>query len=325
MKSNKIDEEAALWVIRSQPEPLNTDEQREFEHWLNSDPRHLGAFVRARAVWVDVDRTSALSAPRTAQFAAEERHDTTTTRRRWLLVAAVSSMIFAAVGWWQLRAEVFQTDIGEVRRITLADGSSVMLNTATRAEVRMTSASREVRIVRGEGLFEVAKDAARPFIVRVGDVTVRALGTAFSVRAVDSRIDVTVAEGSVEMSAGNEAVPRSSARLAANDTGTETSRGVQVKQFRPKKLRGDWCGARALWPLQGSLWRKPSPRSIVTTAMSSGSMIPRWVAVGSWVCSGRRTLPGLHARLLPHWVLKVSTGQMPFICARVRFNKIFRS
>ncbi len=236
MKSNKIDEEAALWVIRSQPEPLNTDEQREFEHWLNSDPRHLGAFVRARAVWVDVDRTSALSAPRTAQFAAEERHDTTTTRRRWLLVAAVSSMIFAAVGWWQLRAEVFQTDIGEVRRITLADGSSVMLNTATRAEVRMTSASREVRIVRGEGLFEVAKDAARPFIVRVGDVTVRALGTAFSVRAVDSRIDVTVAEGSVEMSAGNEAVPRSSARLAANDTGTETSRGVQVKAVPPEEV-----------------------------------------------------------------------------------------
>jgi len=70
-----------------------------------------------------------------------------------MLAAAVSSMVFAAVGWWQLRAEVFQTDIGEVRRVTLADGSSLMLNTATRAEVRLTSASREVRMVRGEGTF----------------------------------------------------------------------------------------------------------------------------------------------------------------------------
>jgi transmembrane sensor len=54
--------------------------------------------------------------------------------------------------------------------------------------------------VRGEALFDVAKDANRPFIVEANGVRVRALGTSFAVRVEDSQVDVTVTEGSVEVS-----------------------------------------------------------------------------------------------------------------------------
>jgi transmembrane sensor len=55
-----------------------------------------------------------------------------------------------------------------------------------------------VRLLRGEGRFQVAHDSARPFVVSAADADVRAVGTAFSVRLHEAqRVDVLVSEGSV--------------------------------------------------------------------------------------------------------------------------------
>ena len=75
----------------------------------------------------------------------------------------------------------------------------MVLNTATEATVRFDKAYREIELSEGEGLFQVAKDPKRPFIVRAGSVSVRAVGTVFAVRTIDQRVDVTVTEGVVEL------------------------------------------------------------------------------------------------------------------------------
>ncbi len=50
-----------------------------------------------------------------------------------------------------------------------------------------------MKLEAGEAHFAVAPDAARPFVVRVGGVAVRAVGTAFNVRyAADGAVEVTV-------------------------------------------------------------------------------------------------------------------------------------
>src|SRR3546814_17114732 len=49
----------------------------------------------------------------------------------------------------------------------------------------------------GEAWFQVAKDRARPFVVEIGDVRVRAVGTAFSVRREAHGVDVQGTEGVV--------------------------------------------------------------------------------------------------------------------------------
>jgi transmembrane sensor len=54
-----------------------------------------------------------------------------------------------------------------------------------------------VRLVRGEALFDVAKDGARPFVVIAGGVAVQAVGTAFTVRLNPKAVDVLVTEGRV--------------------------------------------------------------------------------------------------------------------------------
>ena len=85
-------------------------------------------------------------------------------------------------------------------RITLSDGSRVWLNAASslRFPVAFPSGSREVE-VKGQAYFEVAREKARPFRVRVGEAEVEVLGTHFDIMAYpdESELLTTLVEGSV--------------------------------------------------------------------------------------------------------------------------------
>lgn len=97
-------------------------------------------------------------------------------------------------------AEVYTTRIGETRTVHLADGSVVTLNTNSRIAVHYSKASRNIRLEQGEGLFQVAKNKERPFIVTASGTAVRAVGTSFIVRRLPQQlIQVLVREGTVEV------------------------------------------------------------------------------------------------------------------------------
>ena len=93
----------------------------------------------------------------------------------------------------------YETRVGQQKIVTLADGSHVTLNTASKLLVSYRRGERRVRLARGEALFEVAKNPSRPFSVQIGDARVRALGTTFMVRAGPGSTAVTLLEGSVEV------------------------------------------------------------------------------------------------------------------------------
>ncbi len=222
-----ISELAARWAVRADAGALGPDEERELETWLAADSRHRGAYVRARAQWVDLDRLAALQgsassaaeSSRVAQPVAEEpapepaaaragvgarpEARRATLPRRQLLVAGIAAMgvLGGGLSWLILREaqERYTSGIGEVRRIAIEDGSTLLLNTASEVTVRLTTQQRDIRLVRGEALFEVAHDKSRPFIVHANDAAVRAVGTAFAVRLDAAQVDVTVTEGVVEV------------------------------------------------------------------------------------------------------------------------------
>src|SRR5262249_19759975 len=148
-----------------------------------ADSRHRGALLRAQSVWLDLDRISALAAGREAQESesrspAQELLPRKRQHRvKWLVSAAAAIVLSVGVGvYWahDPGPNVYMSEIGEVKRFRLGDGSSMVLNTATRATVRMDEAHRDIRLIEGEGIFEVAKDPTRPFIVYAGPVTIRA-------------------------------------------------------------------------------------------------------------------------------------------------------
>jgi len=123
--------------------------------------------------------------------------------RRQLVAASVAAIAVAGGGFswmlWRGGRERYTSGIGEVRRIALADGSTLLLNTDTEVTVQITHERRDIRLIRGEALFEVAHDKARPFVVTAHETAVRAVGTAFAVRLESTQVDVTVTEGVVEV------------------------------------------------------------------------------------------------------------------------------
>lgn len=196
-----ISEQAARWVVRADAAPLNPEDQRALDAWLNADPRHRGAYIRARARWGDLDRLGTLHGP--ANSAMEEIASLPRVSRRQLLAASAAgiAVLGGGISWLVLRerGERYLSGIGEVRRIALEDGSTMLLNTDSEVRVRLGKAERSIRLIRGEAIFEVAHDKSRPFVVRVNESAVRAVGTAFAVRLEAAQIDVTVTEGVVEV------------------------------------------------------------------------------------------------------------------------------
>jgi transmembrane sensor len=209
----RISELAAHWVVREDAGPLNTEDSLALAAWLDADPRHRGAYIRARAQWSNLDRLAAVHGP--ARPVVETAAPVPTVSRRQLLAASVATLTVLGGGawWWRLHegATRYISGIGEIRRIALDDGSTIVLNTASEATVRWEKSQRNLRLVTGEALFEVAHDKLRPFVVHVNECAVRAVGTAFAVRRETDQIDVTVTEGVVELvnnsTASSEAAP----------------------------------------------------------------------------------------------------------------------
>jgi len=107
------------------------------------------------------------------------------------------------------------TSKGGTREVALREGSHVTLNTLTRLRPTMTASVRRIDLDEGEALFDVAPDPNRPFIVYAGDLSVRAVGTSFTVRRTGPEaIRVVVTEGVVEVGRGEEVLGRVHAGIA---------------------------------------------------------------------------------------------------------------
>lgn len=216
-RAQEIDQAAADWAAKVD-RGLTAQEQAELDRWLDGDARRIGAYGRMRAIALQTERVAALGpvhSPRDFTGAARAE----VSRRRLLTVGSAVAAGLAgagAVGWSLLMRGHYQTRKGETRQLALSDGSVVTLNTASKIAVRLTRHVREVRLLVGEALFDVAHDAARPFVVLSGATRARVLGTSFVVRALpDEAVQVLVREGVVELSRTDAALQRP-LRMVAN-------------------------------------------------------------------------------------------------------------
>ena len=168
------------------------------------------------------------------------------SRRRLVagFMAASVVGVAGATAWRYARdVELYRTQVGERRVIALADGSRVHLNTASTIEVAMKKDRRLVRLVKGEALFEVAHDKARPFLVDAGSARLRAVGTAFNVRIRENVVELTVTEGVVAVAQSGEAVRKASAPHIAAGGGAVIRPGAVA----PTVLGGQVLRQRTAW------------------------------------------------------------------------------
>ena len=93
----------------------------------------------------------------------------------------------------------YTTATGEQKSVTLADGSTVFLNTHSAFSVNLSEHRRSLTLTQGEAIFKVAHDTERPFEVTVDRWVVRAVGTTFNIDRHTDNMTVTVIEGAVRL------------------------------------------------------------------------------------------------------------------------------
>ena len=141
-----------------------------------------------------------------AVLAAVERrvhHRRRLRRRAAAAVASLALLVVAGATWFRpasfpaAAALAHGATLTQPTRQSLADGSQIELNGDAQVRVEFSPTVRRVTLARGEAHFEVAHDPARPFVVVAGDISVRAVGTAFSVRLAPRDVNVLVTDGRV--------------------------------------------------------------------------------------------------------------------------------
>lgn len=231
-------EQAALWHERIARDPQSS--RAGFDAWLAASPAHAQAFA-------EVEATLAI-----ARDAAEDpallalRHQTLARvalrRRPWYgsrAVAAAVALVLAVPTVWlgypyvaalgtgdaAVPAQHYSTAIGDRRTIQLADGSEITLNTDTALDVTYSARERRLVLQRGQALFKVAKDAARPFTVTSGPRQVTAHGTEFDVRVDADLFRVALLEGSVSVTTSAD---KQAGRIMLKPNEVLTARGTRI-------------------------------------------------------------------------------------------------
>ena len=199
--------DAGAWIARL--EAADAEDAVAFDAWLEASDANQRAYDQAIAVCEAYDA----AAPQVlAGLATLARQRAQAQQRAMLVVgglAAACAVAAVSVGWLELSRppppRAYATGVGERTRVRLADGSTIDLDAGTELTVALGHDARRVTLRRGEAIFDVAHDAARPFLVAAGDRSIRVVGTRFDVRRRDGEVAVTVARGLVEVGPAGEA------------------------------------------------------------------------------------------------------------------------
>jgi transmembrane sensor len=203
------DEEAALWVARHLSSIVDAT---AFAEWLAGAPGRREKFDALWATCMDDSVTQGLllHEQQAQAVPAPERAWPRQGRRAAIGLAAAACAAVAMFSWPQLRfamtpAQEFATAAGEVRSVTLADGSRVVLNGASRIRAKIDDGRREVALEAGEALFDVEHDEGRPFSVSAGQGRVTVLGTRFDLARNGDSVDLAVERGLVRFGTSGDA------------------------------------------------------------------------------------------------------------------------
>lgn len=195
----RVAEQAAAWFARHETGPLSSAENLEFRAWLARDPEHVREYEAVERMWSTYDRVTPPSLdpqPARRQVVSRPRRFRVALGSALAAAACLVAVLLGLAYNIRWRADMF-TGVGEMRTVSLPDGSAVLLNTDSAIKLRFTRDQRVVELLGGEADFRVARDPQRPFIVEAAGGSTRALGTEFMVRREEAGATVTLLEHEV--------------------------------------------------------------------------------------------------------------------------------
>lgn len=217
-QQESVRESAAAWHSRLQRDGESAQARQALASWLTESAEHRAAYNDIERAW------QALRAGAHRSDIMALRHETALRLTRsnsreirpmkWIATAAV---VLLMIGGFILTSRAphehpwsasssppradgtYATGVGQQLPIILPDGSHVTLDTQSELQVAFAGHERSVQLIRGQALFEIAKDKTRPFVVTAGRRRLVAVGTVFDVHLNEQQIKVTMVEGSIRV------------------------------------------------------------------------------------------------------------------------------
>lgn len=216
----EIVERASLWLARLWSESATKDDIDACERWRAAHPDHERAWQRLGVIGQKFDAVPSRLAFDTLTARPSPRTSAVGRRRALRVFGGIVTL--AGAGYtlrqspmWDTVAADYATGVGEVRRIRLADGTHLWLDTASAVDVRMSAGERRIVLRRGRICVETAEVASTdsrppastyrsaPLVVVTRQGEIRDIGTRFTVRDDGERTQVAVFEGIVLVRTAN--------------------------------------------------------------------------------------------------------------------------
>lgn len=201
---------AASWFAYLHSGDGTQEDWRVFEQWRQAHPENDRQYRNVQRIW---DATLHIPENEIREIlmrreAPAPRPNLARRRFGWGLAGVCSAALIGGValnsGWLASPLQTVQliSKRGERHQITLPDGSTLDVNTGTRAVARLYEGRRVVELLEGEIFFSVQHDAESPFVVDAGGNHIVVTGTRFNVRYDAQTARVSVESGSVDVYSG---------------------------------------------------------------------------------------------------------------------------
>lgn len=199
----KIKEEATYWLILEK-EGLNNEKKEKLNLWLK-DENNKKAYNRIKFV----HQMSKSLSKENSQILTQEIHNKISKKKLSNRIKHFSSaaailliFCFSAFKVYEYNFKVqfsqnLMTDKSSLSR-ELPDGSIIYVDAKTNLNIEYFNGKREVNLINGRAMFEVAKDENRPFIIKSKDINIEVIGTKFEVINKEDTTTINVENGVVK-------------------------------------------------------------------------------------------------------------------------------
>ena len=245
---NDVAEVAMDWFVKIRSTSMSPTERRRFDSWYQADPLHVELYNEIATFWEGPDFNDALStfelSPDVKQLLVSR--DLSARRFHYLpSLFAMAASVFLIMLIYQPNMSCWQADyctaMGEIKTVTLNDGSHITLNSASAVQVSLSSSLRQVKLKQGAAFFDVKRDAQHPFLVTARYSNTLVLGTRFVVKEGHFNDNVTVLSGVVEVSRNHQ----NPVILNANDSITVDSEQINEIENTPTLKVTSWINGAA--------------------------------------------------------------------------------
>ncbi|MGY2046054.1 FecR domain-containing protein [Pseudomonas pergaminensis] len=206
--NDELIDSATRWYVLLRSGQATAGDWQQYEQWRAADPRHdaLCRQLETRLGVFQVPQAQGVSGQ-----VLQQALEAPSSRRQVLQVAlagagvAIGAALLAkplGVPLTELTADI-RTGTGERRTVTLDDGSELLLNAQSAADIQFDPQRRLVRLREGELLAKVASDRIRPFLIQTEQARLRAYGTRFLVREREGQGQVVALNGAVDIDGQN--------------------------------------------------------------------------------------------------------------------------